>query len=69
MTSHAMDGEHSANASKAWATVWVMGELSSLATFEKVSTFLAGNVKDPDAAKVFQGTANGEPAVYVVFRQ
>jgi len=62
------DGEHKSLEASSWATIWVLGELASATTWDNVTRHLAA-VKDPSNAKVFQGTANGDPAVYVVFRQ
>lgn len=62
------DGEHKSLDPASWATIWVFGELADATTWDKVTRYLSG-VKDPNNAKVFQGTADGKPAVYVVFRQ
>lgn len=51
-----------------WSVQWIPGELSDMATSMKLLDHLATLKRNADTAKVFQGTAGGAPAVYIVTR-
>jgi hypothetical protein len=68
MTAIKPDGEHLGITASSWNTVWFYGELADADTWLKASSYLGGKVKDPNNAKVFQGTANGQSAIYIFFR-
>lgn len=68
MTEIKPDGEHLGRAASSWNTVWFLGELADADTWQKASGYLGGQVKDPNNAKVFQGTVDGGPAIYIFFR-
>lgn len=51
-----------------WSVQWIPGELSNLDTAMKLMDHLEKLKRNADAAKVFQGTHQGDPAVYIVTR-
>jgi hypothetical protein len=51
-----------------WSIQWINGELCEVDTAMKLLEHLAKLKKNADSAKIFQGTINGKPAVYVVTR-
>lgn len=51
-----------------WSIQWLPGELCEVDTAMKIMDHLDKLGKNADSAKVFQGTEDGQPVVYIVTR-
>jgi hypothetical protein len=51
-----------------WSIQWIPGELCEMETAMKLLDHMAMLKKNADTAKVFQGTKDGNPVVYIVTR-
>lgn len=60
--------EENAYRSGDWSVQWIPGELADPATATDLLDHLTSLKRNADTAKVFQGTRNGNPVVYVVTR-
>ena len=63
-----MPGIVESSRSAHWSVAYLPGELSSMEVAMTVLDYLEKRKKDADTAKVFQGSVDGAPAVYIVSR-
>jgi hypothetical protein len=51
-----------------WSIQWIRGELCDVNTGPQLLEHLTRLKRNADTAKIFQGTENGHPVVYIVTR-